>query len=85
MNLKQKDISPYRILTSQQAYYRIAVSANTAFYFENVVAHSKVRIGDNVYVLPNTYLGHHSVIEDNCFIAAQVSLAGGVIIKKDVF
>ncbi len=53
--------------------------------FENVVAHSKVRIGDNVYVLPNTYLGHHSVIEDNCFIAAQVSLAGGVIIKKGCF
>lgn len=82
---KAKGYQPISYIDKSASLMPDSILGEHCILFENVVAHSKVRIGDNVYVLPNTYLGHHSVIEDNCFIAAQVSLAGGVIIKKGCF
>lgn len=43
---------------------------------ENVVIHAGCRIGDNVMIFPNTYTGHHTVIESHCFIASGVAIAG---------
>lgn len=43
------------------------------------------RIGNNVIVWSGNHLGHHSVIEDNCFIASQAVVSGNVRIGGNSF
>lgn len=38
------------------------------------------RIGNNVHVGSGSHIGHHTVIHDHCFLAAQVAVAGSVTI-----
>jgi len=52
---------------------------------ENVVIHAGCRVGDNVMIFPNTYTGHHTIIESHCFIAAGVTIAGYTRIKERSF
>lgn len=46
------------------------------FIAENVVIQAGCRIGDNVIILPNSYIAHHSVVADNVFCSGGVSISG---------
>ena len=43
------------------------------------------RIGNNVSIWNNTLIGHHSVIEDDCWIAAGATLGGVVTLGRSSF
>lgn len=44
-----------------------------------------VRIGNNVMLWSGNHIGHHSIIEDNCFITSHVVVSGGVTIGQGSF
>ena len=44
-----------------------------------------VKIGDNVTLWSGNHLGHHSIIEDDCFITSHVVISGGVTVGSGSF
>jgi sugar O-acyltransferase (sialic acid O-acetyltransferase NeuD family) len=44
-----------------------------------------VNIGDNVTLWSGNHVGHHSVIEDDCFITSHVVISGGVTVGAGSF
>ncbi len=43
---------------------------------ENNTINTTARIGNNVILWCGNHIGHHSTIEDNCFLAGQVTVSG---------
>ncbi len=44
-----------------------------------------VRIGNNVSIWNNVLIGHHSVIEDDCWLAAGATIGGAAVIGRGSF
>lgn len=44
-----------------------------------------VKIGNNVTLWSGNHLGHHSTIEDDCFITSHVVISGGVTVGSGSF
>jgi len=55
------------------------------FILEDNTIQPFARIGANVTLWSGNHIGHHSVIEDNCFIASHVVVSGGVRIGQNTF
>lgn len=69
---------------------RASVFPNTrigdnCFLFEDNTVQPFVTIGNNVTLWSGNHIGHHSTIEDHCFIASHVVVSGGVIIRESCF
>ena len=47
--------------------------------------HYRVRIGNNVVIVSGTHIGHDTVIEDDCYLASRVTLAGGCKVGRSCF
>lgn len=56
-----------------------------AFILEDNTIQPFVRIGENVTLWSGNHIGHHSVIEDNVFIASQVVVSGNCRIGARTF
>lgn len=56
-----------------------------AFILEDNTIQPFVRIGRNVTLWSGNHIGHHSVIEDDVFIASHVVVSGGVRIGQGCF
>jgi sugar O-acyltransferase (sialic acid O-acetyltransferase NeuD family) len=46
------------------------------FIFEDNTLQPFVRIGDNVVLWSGNHIGHHSVVEDDCFVSSHVVVSG---------
>lgn len=55
------------------------------FILEDNTIQPFAQIGCNVTLWSGNHIGHHSVIEDNCFIASHVVISGGVCIGESSF
>lgn len=55
------------------------------FILENNTIQPFARIGRNVTLWSGNHIGHHSVIEDDCFITSHVVISGGVIVGPRCF
>ena len=55
------------------------------FVFEDNTIQPFVTIGNNVTLWSGNHIGHHSVINDHCFIASHVVVSGGVEIGEQCF
>jgi sugar O-acyltransferase (sialic acid O-acetyltransferase NeuD family) len=62
----------------------LEVGENT-FVFEANVIQPFVRIGRNVIIWSGNHIGHHSTIEDHCFIASHAVISGNVTIGEESF
>jgi sugar O-acyltransferase (sialic acid O-acetyltransferase NeuD family) len=60
------------------------VGDNT-FVFEANVIQPAVTIGNNVVVWAGSHIGHHSRIEDHCFIAPRAAISGHVAVGERSF
>lgn len=60
------------------------IGAN-CFILEQNVLQPFTRIGDNVTMWSGNHLGHHSVVEDNCFITSHVVVSGKCRIGANTF
>lgn len=58
---------------------------DNCFILENNTIQPFVRIGSNVTLWSGNHIGHHSVIDDDVFIASQVVVSGGVTIGRGSF
>lgn len=55
------------------------------FVGELNLLHYRVRIGNNVVIASGTHIGHHTAIEDDCYLASRVTLAGGCKVGRGCF
>ncbi|MEO7799361.1 MAG: acetyltransferase [Opitutaceae bacterium] len=55
------------------------------FILEDNTVQPFVKIGRNVTLWSGNHIGHHSTIEDDCFIASHVVISGGVRIGPRCF
>lgn len=55
------------------------------FILEDNTLQPFAKIGNNVTLWSGNHVGHHSVIEDHCFIASHVVISGGVTIGESCF
>jgi sugar O-acyltransferase (sialic acid O-acetyltransferase NeuD family) len=58
---------------------------DNCFILEDNTVQPFARIGNNVTLWSGNHIGHHSVIEDDVFIASHVVVSGGVIIGRGSF
>jgi sugar O-acyltransferase (sialic acid O-acetyltransferase NeuD family) len=56
-----------------------------AFILEGNTIQPFARIGRNVTLWSGNHIGHHTVIEDDCFLASHVVISGGVRIGAGSF
>jgi sugar O-acyltransferase (sialic acid O-acetyltransferase NeuD family) len=56
-----------------------------AFILEDNTIQPFVRIGTNVTLWSGNHIGHHSVIEDDVFLASHIVVSGNCRIKKRTF
>lgn len=55
------------------------------FILENNTIQPYASIGNNVTLWSGNHIGHHSMIEDNCFITSHVVVSGGVKVGSNSF
>jgi len=55
------------------------------FIMEDNTIQPFVSIGNNVTLWSGNHVGHHSIIQDHCFIASHVVISGGVEIGEQCF
>jgi len=55
------------------------------FILEDNTLQPFVRIGNNVTLWSGNHIGHHTIIQDHCFIASHVVVSGGVEIGEQCF
>lgn len=65
-------------------WHNVSIGENT-FIFENVVIQYKAKIGNNVIIWSGSNVAHQTVIEDNCWLAPQCSIAGFSHIGMNTF
>jgi sugar O-acyltransferase (sialic acid O-acetyltransferase NeuD family) len=58
---------------------------DNCFILEDNTIQPFVIIGNNVTLWSGNHIGHHSVIQDHCFIASHVVISGGVEIGEQCF
>lgn len=66
------------------AWNGFVLQPNT-FIMENNVLQPYVRVGKNVIMWSGNHVGHHTTIEDHCFIASQAVISGSVTIGEGSF
>lgn len=55
------------------------------FILEDNTIQPFVKIGNNVTLWSGNHIGHHSTIEDHCFLASHIVVSGGVKIEEQCF
>ena len=64
--------------------YAASIGKN-CFIFEDNTLQPFSKIGNNVTLWSGNHIGHHSVIEDHCFITSHVVVSGGVTVRHNAF
>jgi len=65
--------------------WRNATLGEHCFVFEDNTVQPFVSIGDNVVLWSGNHIGHHSVIESNCFVSSHVVISGFCTIGANSF
>lgn len=58
---------------------------DNCFIFESNVLQPFVRIGNDVVMWSGNHVGHHSTIEDHCFIASHAVISSRVTVRRSTF
>jgi sugar O-acyltransferase (sialic acid O-acetyltransferase NeuD family) len=58
---------------------------DNCFILEDNTIQPFVQIGNNVTLWSGNHIGHHSVIDDHCFLASHIVVSGGVHIGASCF
>jgi sugar O-acyltransferase (sialic acid O-acetyltransferase NeuD family) len=77
------DLASY--VSSHATVFPDLVHGDNCFILENNVIQPFARIGANVTLWSGNHIGHHSVIEDNVFLASQIVVSGGVRVGESSF
>ena len=58
---------------------------DNCFILENQAIQPCSKIGSNITIWSGNHIGHHSIIQDHCFITSQVVISGGTTIEEYCF
>lgn len=72
---KKKGYTLLSYISSNTTNYASNIGDNT-FIFEDNTIQPFVNIGNNVILWSGNHIGHHSIVEDNCFISSHVVISG---------
>jgi sugar O-acyltransferase (sialic acid O-acetyltransferase NeuD family) len=73
---KEKGYRPASYISPHAFVWRNCKLGEHCFIFENNVVQPFVTIGNNVVLWSGNHIGHHSTIEDNCFVSSHVVVSG---------
>lgn len=73
---KTKGYKPASYISSRAFVWRNVVLGEHCFVFEDNTLQPFVKIGNNVVLWSGNHIGHHTLIQDNCFIASHVVISG---------
>lgn len=82
---KAKGYGLVSYISSKATVFPGLVTGENCFILEDNTLQPFVKIGNNVTLWSGNHIGHHSVIEDNCFITSQVVISGGVKVCENCF
>ncbi len=82
---KEKGYSPASFVSPRAFVWSNVELGEHCFIFENNVVQPFVRLGNNVVLWSGNHIGHHSVIEDNCFVSSHVVASGFTRIGESSF
>lgn len=72
-------------VSTRATYLSESEPGQNCFILEDNTVQPFVSIGDNVTIWSGNHIGHHSAIENHCFIASHVVISGGVRIGEYCF
>ncbi|MGY4493076.1 acetyltransferase [Pseudomonas sp. TE3610] len=82
---KRKDYKLASYLSSRATILNNDVIGDNCFILEDNTIQPFVHIGNNVTLWSGNHIGHHSKIDDHCFIASHAVISGGVEIGERCF
>ncbi len=74
--MKEKGYKAASCISAKASISQFASIGEHCCIFENVVVQAGSILGNNLIILPQTFVGEYAQIDDNCFLAGLVSLSG---------
>ncbi len=82
---KAKGYKPASYISSRAFVWHNVEIGEHCFVFEDNTLQPFVKIGNNVVLWSGNHVGHHSVVNENCFIASHVVISGFCNIRRNAF
>lgn len=82
---KAKGYRPASYISSRAFVWHNVQLGEHSFIFEDNTVQPFVKIGDNIVLWSGNHIGHHSVVQSNCFIASHVVISGFCDIGRNSF
>jgi len=82
---KAKGYKPASYISSRAFVWHNVVLGEHCFVFEDNTLQPFVKIGNNVVLWSGNHIGHHSVVQENCFISSHVVISGFCNIGRNAF
>lgn len=83
--VKNKGYQLISYISSKISNFGNAEIGDNCFILEDNVLQPFIKIGNNVTLWSGNHIGHHSTIEDHCFISSHVVISGLSTIKQNCF
>jgi sugar O-acyltransferase (sialic acid O-acetyltransferase NeuD family) len=83
--LKDKGYTAASYISSRAFVWHNVQLGEHCFIFEDNTVQPFVSIGSNVVLWSGNHIGHHTRIEDNCFISSHVAVSGFCVIGRNSF
>lgn len=81
---KEKGYKIASYISSKASIFTDKIGEN-CFILEDNTIQPFVSIGDNVTLWSGNHIGHHSIVENNCFVTSHVVISGGCNIGENTF
>lgn len=85
LEAKKKGYEIVSYLSSKAVIWPNLEMKENCFILENNTIQPFVSIGNNVTIWSGTHVGHHSIIDDHCFLASHIVISGNVHIGNSCF
>ena len=85
LEAKAKGFALASYISSRAFLWRNVELGEHCFIFEDNTVQPFVRVGNNVVMWSGNHIGHHSTINDNCFISSHVVISGFVDVGENCF
>ncbi len=82
---KEKGFAPASYISSRAFVWPNVEVGEHCFIFENNVVQPFVKLGTNVVLWSGNHIGHHSTIQDHCFVASHAVISGFVTVGQGCF
>ena len=83
--VKSMGYTPASFISSRAVVAANAKVGEHVFIFEHNTVQPFVTLGDNVVLWSGNHIGHHSTVEDNCFISSHVVISGSCRVGRNTF